>query len=82
MAAKYANIGRVVIWMQVFNNVHLFKISEIINKRYCYGTSILLEISEEKKKNELIKNSKNPVHFRNCIGLTIFGHKINFAVNI
>ena len=39
------------------------------------------KISEEKQKNIFIINiSKTPVYYRNFIGQTHLGHKINFAV--
>ena len=68
MAAKYVKLNRVGNLNADFNKFHLFKLSEIYT---IFLRNINKFISVEKSnKYFVIKNYKNPVYYRNCIGHT------------
>ena len=69
------------VWMQVFNQFHLFKISEIF-KILLWNINNLKSVKKSKKYffNEKILKIQFTIEI--ALVRPIFGHKINFAVNI
>ena len=81
MAADCAEISRVGKLEAGFQQVQLYKISEIFTI-LLGNINNLKTLKNSKQIISYKKFSKNPVYYRNGIGQTNFIHKINFMINI